>query len=67
MKIENGYIATSEAMAIFGLKHRNWLFRHGKEIRQFSQVEKGRNKVYYCVEDIQKQLIKYSHENNQNP
>lgn len=63
MKIEHGYISTLEAMKTFGVP-RNWLFRKGKDIRRFEQIEKGRNKVYYNVEDIQKQVIKHSHEDH---
>lgn len=61
MKIDNTYISTLEVMNTFGVP-RNWLFRKGSSIRRIEKVEKGRNKIYYCVEDIQKEILR--HENH---
>lgn len=60
MKIHQEYISTKEAMQTFGL-NRVWLFRKDKNIRRFEKVEKGRNKVYYNVQDIQREILAYAH------
>jgi len=56
MQIESGYMTTKEAMQTFGL-NRVWLFRKDAKIRRFEQVENGRNKVYYNVEDIKQAIL----------
>lgn len=58
MIIENTYISTKEAMQTFGL-NRVWLFRKDFKIRRMERVEKGRNKVYYNVEDIKREILAY--------